>query len=179
MDAVPDISSVATRTTRHEMTRLEFVIEADFEEFRGRFEAAVPPVDSTTMTTLFESGAPWSEMEATVAVLAPHDFLIYARLDATPFMNLAGHRVPVVEYLMGNHVIAERMFRHDPLTMLYAPLRVALYGDGSGRVVLAIDQPSTVFDGLDSSPISEVGRDLDAKLGRLLRHLGVLVPTAA
>jgi hypothetical protein len=177
MDAVPDLSSVATRTTRHEMARLEFVIDADFEDFRARFEAAVPPVDTATMTTLFASGAPWSEMEATVAALTPHDFLIYARLDATPFMNLAGHRIPVVEYLMGNHIIAERMFRHDPLTMLYAPLRVALHGDESGRVVLAIDQPSTVFAGLGNSSISEVGRELDAKLGRLLRHLGVLVPT--
>jgi uncharacterized protein (DUF302 family) len=84
--------------------------------------------------------------------------------------------VPCIEYLMGNHVIAERMYRHDPTTLLYAPLRVVLYQRGAGRTVLAIDQPSTVFGGLDNPAITEVGHELDDKLAALLHHLGVGKP---
>lgn len=29
-------------------------------------------------------------------------------------------------YLMGNHIVAERMYRHDSGVMLYAPLRVTI-----------------------------------------------------
>jgi hypothetical protein len=34
----------------------------------------------------------------------------------------ATHALKCVEYLLGNHVVAERLFRHDPATALYVPL---------------------------------------------------------
>jgi hypothetical protein len=52
---------------------------------------------------------------------APHGFLIYFRNDVHSVMTLAGDRADCVAYLMGNHVTAERMFRHDPGAMMYAP----------------------------------------------------------
>jgi hypothetical protein len=47
-----------------------------------------------------------------------------ARIDATELLAIAGHRTKPVEYLLGNHVIAESMFRYDAHALLYAPLRV-------------------------------------------------------
>jgi hypothetical protein len=38
-------------------------------------------------------------------------------------MSLAGDPARCTAYLMGNHTIAEQMYRHDPSVMLYAPLR--------------------------------------------------------
>lgn len=46
---------------------------------------------------------------------------------------------------MGNHTIAETMFRHDPSVMVYAPLRTLIYEDPAGRTRLAVDQPSLQF----------------------------------
>ncbi len=43
-------------------------------------------------------------------------------------MSLAGNRTQAVEYLLGNHFIAESMFRHDPHALLCAPLRVLSTG---------------------------------------------------
>jgi uncharacterized protein (DUF302 family) len=173
---MPELSALASSSTTHHMTRLDFLVEEDFDEFRTRFEQAVPPLDSAKMTELAKADASWDEMRAEVARHAPHEFMIYARIDGTPLMRLAGHQVPCIEYLMGNHVIAERMYRHDPTTLLYAPLRVVLYQRGAGRTVLAIDQPSTVFGGLDNPAITEVGHELDDKLAALLHHLGVGKP---
>lgn len=69
-------------------------------------------------------------------------------------MRLAGDTAPCVAYLMGNHTIAERMFRHNPAAMLYAPLRTVLWQDSSSQAWFAVDQPSTQF-GSFSAPASQ------------------------
>jgi hypothetical protein len=43
---------------------------------------------------------------------------------------------------MGNHTIAERMFRHDAATMLYV-LRTLIDADHDGQTYFVIDPPST------------------------------------
>ena len=53
-------------------------------------------------------------------------------------MELFGHRNRVIAYMMGNNVIVERMFRHDPGVMLYAPLRTPIYQDANGRAHLRV-----------------------------------------
>ena len=55
---------------------------------------------------------------------APNEFMIYAKIGGTELLSLTGHHTPAIEYLIGNHVIAETMFRHDPKALLYAPLRM-------------------------------------------------------
>ncbi|MEU3185449.1 DUF302 domain-containing protein [Streptomyces sp. NPDC006923] len=155
------------------MTRLRIVIDSPFEEFRSRFERAVPPLDIKRVTGLVERRATWEEMKSAIAANAPHTFMIYAAVDVKPLMAPAGHERPYVEYLMGNHVIAERMFRHDPAVLLYAPLRVALYEDADAHTVFALDQPSTVFAGFGDPAVLDVGLELDRELDALMVHLGV------
>ena len=77
---------------------------------------------------------------------------------------------------MGNHTIAETMYRHDPGIMLYAPLRTVLYEDLDGGTHFAIDQPSHHFGSFGDPDIAATGRLLDQKLAALLATLGVSVP---
>jgi hypothetical protein len=77
---------------------------------------------------------------------------------------------------MGNHTIAERMFRHDPSVMLHAPLRVAIYADRDGDTYLAVDQPSALFASYNNPAITDVGNYLDELLAGLLRKLNAPVP---
>jgi uncharacterized protein (DUF302 family) len=93
-----------------------------------------------------------------------------------PMMRLAGHQRRAITYLMGNNVIAETMFRHDPGIILYAPLRIAIYEATTGRVHLSIDQPSTKFASFGDTRIAEVGAQLDAKVAELLRLMSLPVP---
>lgn len=79
-----------------------------------------PPFDE--VVALVRRRASWSEMEQLIANSAPHGFLIYFKNDVRPVMQLAGDTADCIAYLMGNHIIAEQMFRHDPRAMLYAPL---------------------------------------------------------
>jgi len=77
---------------------------------------------------------------------------------------------------MGNHTIAERMFRHNPSVMLHAPLRTLLYADPDGDTQLAVDQPSPLFASYDSPEIATVGKELDELLVALIELLGGKIP---
>ena len=78
-----------------------------------------------------------------------------------------------MEYLLGNHTIAETMFRHDPKALLYAPLRLLIYADADGNAVFSMDQPSAAFGSLGIAEVTKVGESLDRKVANLLRLIGV------
>jgi uncharacterized protein (DUF302 family) len=84
-------------------------------------------------------------MRELIEASAPHGFLIYFRTDVHPVMTLAGDKAACVSYLMGNHTIAERMFRHDPRAMLYAPLHTVIWEDAAGDGWFTVHGPSTQF----------------------------------
>jgi uncharacterized protein (DUF302 family) len=122
---------------------------------------------------IVESGGSWDDVRAKAAENAPNELMVYAKIDATPLLGVAGHDVKAVEYLLGNHVIAETMFRHDPKALLYAPLRVLVHSDPDGNAVFSMDQPSSAFGSLGIAEVTEVGLGLDRKVANLLRVIGV------
>lgn len=169
------MTTIATVT--HPVNRLTIPIDEEFVVFRGRYEAAVPAVDYVRMAGLVADRAPWTTVLQDTAAIAPHGFLRYWTLEVAPIMGLAGHTEPCVEYLMGNHTIAERMYRHDPAAMLYAPLRTVLHEDERGAVRFVVDQPSTHFASFGVTEITAVGEELDRLLAELLSALGAPVPS--
>jgi uncharacterized protein (DUF302 family) len=164
-----------TRAHRHDhsMTRVDVFTGVGFDEFLTAFEAAVPAFDPAPVQRIVESGGSWDEVRATAAENAPNELMVYAKIDATPLLGVAGHDVKAVEYLLGNHVIAETMFRHNPKALLYAPLRVLVHSDPDGNAVFSMDQPSSAFDSLGIAEVTEVGLGLDRKVANLLRVIGV------
>jgi hypothetical protein len=157
----------------HEVTRMVFDTGQPYEEFRARYEDAVPELDPKRLAAFAERGAPWPEVVADADASAPHGFLIYWRSDMAPVMSLAGDSARCTAYLMGNHTIAEQMYRYDPSVMLYAPLRTVIYVDAANRTQFAVDRPSTEFASFASQPIAQVGIELERKLAALLGALDV------
>lgn len=164
-----------TRTIRHDhsMTRVDLYTNVEFDDFLASFEAAAPPFDPAPMQQIVESGGTWDDVRAKVAENAPNELIVYAKIDATPLFGVAGHTVKAVEYLLGNHVIAETMFRHDPKALLYAPLRLLVYSDAEGDAVFSMIRPSSAFGSLGIADVTEVGLSLDRKVANLLRVIGV------
>jgi uncharacterized protein (DUF302 family) len=99
--------------------------------------------------------------------------MVFSSIDATALMTAAGHHTQAIEYLIGNHTIAERMFRHNALALLYAPLRMLVHSDDHGDAVLSLDQPSTLFASLAHPEIFTVGNELDEKVSNLLSVMGI------
>ncbi|TDZ93476.1 DUF302 domain-containing protein [Mycobacteroides salmoniphilum] len=167
------MSDSGVRTASHIMTRIDISTAIPFDDFRSRLEHAAPAFDAEPFQRIIETGGSWSDVQSAVERMAPHQLMRYATIEATAIMSLAGHTTKAVEYLLGNHVIAESMFRHDPRALLYAPLRVLLFSDTEGDAVFSLDQPSTAFGSLGIGEVTWVGLGLDDKVAALLRFLGV------
>jgi uncharacterized protein (DUF302 family) len=161
-------------TVVHQVHRLSVDVGASFDDFRARYEQAVPLLDSARLGEFTD----WDTVLKVATDTAPNGFFIYWQADVTPLMRLAGDHSLCVEYLMGNHTIAQRMFHHDPAVMLYAPLRTAIYQDAQGRTRFSVDQPSTCFASFGNPEITKVGVELDGKLAALLHYLKAPVPSA-
>jgi uncharacterized protein (DUF302 family) len=153
-------------------------IQSTPQDFRERYEQAVPPLPGAEVQTLALRHAPWQAMLDLMAKAAPWGSVIYNVIDADQIMRLAGDRAYCVSYLMGNHTIAERMFRHEPAILLYPPLRTAIWGDAEGPAHFTFDQPSDQFSSFGNPEITAVGIELDHKMAALLDHLGAAVPDA-
>jgi uncharacterized protein (DUF302 family) len=162
-----------SRTHAHTMTRIDVYTGIPFDDFITAFESAAPRYDPIPMQRIVESGGTWDDVRAKVAENAPNELMVYAKIDGVPLLAVAGNDVKAVEYLLGNHVIAETMFRHDPRALLYAPLRVLVYSDPGDNAVFTIDQPSSAFASLGIAEVAEVGLGLDRKVANLLRVIGV------
>lgn len=169
--------SMSTDDTLFAVKRLTVAVPS-VREFQRSYEEAVPTVPLDDIAALVRRRAPWSEMIQLIGTSAPYGFLIYFKLDLHPVMQLAGDNADGIAYLMGNHTIAERMFRHDPRAMLYAPLRTLIWEDLTGAAWFSADQPSTQFGSMGVPEISKVGVELDRKLAALLEALHVDVPGA-
>lgn len=163
------MTTIQAPAVTHEMTRLNIYTGIPFDQFCAELERAAPAFDAAR----FEHCKTWDDVLETMSDFAPHGLTVYARMDNRLHFALSGSRVPAIEYLIGNHTIAETMFRRDPNALLYAPLRVLVFSDDSGAAVFAIDRPSTVFAGLGRDDIAATGRLLDHKVAGLLAAIGV------
>jgi uncharacterized protein (DUF302 family) len=162
----------------HTMTRIDINTGMPFDAFVSAFEDAAPAFDPQPMERIVESGGTWNDVRAAVAKNAPNELMRYAKIDATALLGVAGHRTRAIEYLVGNHVIAETMFTHDPKAMLYAPLRMLVYSDADGNAIFTMDTPSSAFGSLGIAAVTAVGEGLDRKVANLLRIVGVDVGQA-
>jgi hypothetical protein len=113
---VSHLTETAVRTTARSVSRGEIRIEESYQNFRSRYEAAVPPF----------------EPERVAALAAVVDIL-----------KAAGDGSQCTEYLMGNHTIAEQMYRHHPGALMSAPPRTTIYETAVGDPFFGIDRPAT------------------------------------
>jgi uncharacterized protein (DUF302 family) len=74
-------------------------------------------------------------------------------------------------YLIGNPLIANRMFEHDPAAAQYVPLRVSLYEDYEGKAHFTYERPSRALEQFADEEIRAVAQTLDDKLSRLAAQL--------
>lgn len=109
------------------LEQLLVALPQPYEEALTTYENLVPPMDPAA----FAQAGSWNEVLEIAALTAPHGFMRYYCSDIGTAMAGSPSKRRATQYLMGNHTIAERMFRHDPAVMLHAPLRTLVFV-GSG-----------------------------------------------
>jgi hypothetical protein len=172
----------------HPVTRLVFDTGQPYDQFRGRYEAAVPPADDCRPGSAGGRHARWRSADAETAELGGHCFVLHWRAGISPQMTAAGERRPRTAYLMGSTAIGQSSWRRNPAVLLSTPLRTLIYLDSDDRTRFAVEQPSTVLagladpgladPGLDDPGLDDLGASLDRQLADLLDILGIQ-PTRA
>ncbi len=171
----------STPTTPPEMSwtsrRISVELDDDFDTAVAKYEQAAPPYPAVRFAQLAAARTPWADIVRLTKELTPFGFLIYNKSPADMLMSLAGHQTRCVVYLMGNHVKAEAMYRHDPTAMLYVPMRTIITKSGGTKTRFSFDQPSSQLDSLNTPSIATTGREIDRQLATLLTHLDWPVPS--
>ena len=93
---------------------------------------------------------------------------LFLTRDHGSLLAAEGRRAKAYQYEIGNPLTAERMTRHRLPAALYAPLRVLLYEDSGGHAYFEYDRPSSLFGQFGDEQVTEVGRELDDELERVL-----------
>jgi uncharacterized protein (DUF302 family) len=159
-------------THRFTVERIDVTTKGSFEQVTAAFEKNVPTVDMAMLTRLAESRSSAGEIQAAVArAQGDLEFMIFAKIAQGPLTSLLGTPKKLIVYLIGNPVIANRMFERNRAAGLYAPLRVSLYEDPSGTVHFAYDRPSSLLGSFEDAEIDTVAAVLDAKMATLSSRL--------
>ncbi|MEU3983958.1 DUF302 domain-containing protein [Streptomyces sp. NPDC026672] len=150
-------------------------VHIPYGQFIKLFETLVPDVEPKKLAHLIAAGD-MNAVSEHFSVHAPNGWSVYWKIDIGPLQRLNGHDTTAVTYLLGNSLIGESLFRHDPAALTYAPFRVTVSRDGEGRTTLTIVQPSTQLNSLNSPHITRIGHEVDTQIAHLLRRLGLTPP---
>lgn len=176
-------------TVDYQAKRVRLVASVRFEALVDAFEQAVPALsDADALARLAENGD-WSGFVRDLAWESPSGFVRVWSSRPGELMRQAGSPVPSVVWLLVNHGIAARLFRHDPSAMLYSPLRIEAHaavqagpsgsaGPAASGTVVSFDVPSAQLRGFEVNKITQAGAELDRALGDLLEDIGLPRPGA-
>jgi hypothetical protein len=151
-----------------EVDRIDVTSTKEYADALATFEAKVPPADNDTFKRLAESHASSREVEEAVRSMAGElEFMSFAKLEQGPLVSLLGKPKKMVVFLLGNPVLANRMFEANPAIGVYAPLRAAIYEDAQGRTHFTYDRPSALLGQFANAQVRAVAQLLDDKMGAL------------
>lgn len=165
--------SAEVQVTSHSVERITVRLGVDYAQALERFDRLVPPAPLEQ----FQNPGSWEDVKALLDA-TPLGFMRYGKIESSALLAPAGITRPSVEYLVGNHTLAETMFRRDPAIILYAPLRVTFHADDDGRAVFCIDRPSDLFGSFRDPEVARIGRLIDGKIAGILDGLAVPVPAS-
>lgn len=171
-----DVPLAPHEGTSYQLTRYEIDTKQEYAAFIAKFEAAIPAFN---LNAILADVTSWNDIIKNTDADAPNGFLIYSRLPGSLLFQINGVGLDSrqsVGYLMGNHVIAETMYRHYPGAILNAPLRVQIFENAEGNAVFEFERPSDQFGSFGNKDIAAVGWLLNGKVAHLLQVLDVPVP---
>ncbi|MDL9980595.1 hypothetical protein [Microbacterium candidum] len=159
-------------------TRVQLRTNAHFASFVAAFEMAVPELtDRDAVARLAEDGD-WSGFVRGLQWEAPSGFVRVGTFRPDALMRFAGSPTASAVWLVVNHGIGARLFRQDPATALYSPLRIEAHAARDAGTVIGFDLPSASFKSFGLNKLTQAGAELDRALGDLLEDLGMPRPTA-
>ncbi|GAB3615226.1 hypothetical protein [Humibacter ginsengisoli] len=166
------------QTTDYQATRVRMHANTRFEAFVAALEQAVPELSHADAVARLAEDGDWSGFTRGLQWEAPSGFVRVWSWSPSELMRHAGNSTPSALWLIVNHAIGARLFRHDPAAMLYSPLRVEAHAAPDAGTIVSFDVPSSRLRGFGINKVTQAGAELDRALGDLLEDLGLPRPAA-
>jgi uncharacterized protein (DUF302 family) len=154
--------------SRFTVDHVRLTTEKPFEEVARDFERQLGRFDPEVSGALAGGGEAQGVRARIEAMAGPSGLMVFGTSDHGALLRLAGQKRKAIQYVVGNPLVALQMTQHDLRASLYAPLRVLLYVDDSGKTCLEYDRPSSLFGQFGDDRIAPVAAMLDRKLGALV-----------
>jgi uncharacterized protein (DUF302 family) len=155
-------------STTFSVNHLRIETTRAYDDVTKSFVGQLGSLDQAALHELFASRPDPEQLRARLEEMGGSSGLtLFATIDHGAVSAVLGGPRRVVEYMIGNPLIAQRMTQHEPGAGLYAPLRVLIHEE-EGRTVVEYDQPSSLLGQFGSESVDEVGRELDSKMMDLL-----------
>lgn len=151
-----------------------FEINRPYHEVVADFEQTVPLVNLARMDELVDTGADSQAVTVAIKEMTGESQLVrfYRVRTGDLFSVLGGTRVESVKYLVGNALIAQRVFTHGLTAGLHVPFVLTIYGD-AGNTIMEYFQPSSFLAHVSTDPeVTAIGQRLDGLMADLIHKLG-------
>ena len=159
-------------TYRFEVERIDAASTKSFSEVVATLEQQVPIADISVFIQMIASRFNAQEIERAVeGMVGDLGFLVLGKIDHGPLVSLLGKPKKMTVYLLGNPVLANRMYELRPEIGLYAPLRAFVYEDYGGVSHFSYDRPSSLLQQFDNEEVMSVARILDDRMSKLAEHV--------
>ena len=163
--APPD---AVTQQTASTVALVHVSIEANvgFDPFTKHLEALLGRFDPTLLR---KAAGDARAIEAGFKALEGEEgLMLFFAQDHGALLAVMGAARKAKRYQIGNPLVAAQMTRLDIRAGLYAPLSVLVYQVTENRIRIEFDQPSSLFGQFGNVAVSDVGRELDDKMRRLI-----------
>jgi uncharacterized protein (DUF302 family) len=142
-----------------------------YEQVKASFESRMSMLGNTEefARQVSETHASWEQVKQAIEKrMGSSGFSIFGRVEQGQLLSLAGKPRKVVQYAIGNPLLAIQMIEHVPEVALYAPLRVAVYEGEQGATFVAYDRFSSLLSQYHRPEIFSVAQVVEKKLEALV-----------
>ena len=144
-----------------------------YQEIVAEFERVVPQMDLARLDDLVDTGADAQAITIAIKAMAGESHLVrfYRIRTGDLFSVLGSTRVESVKYLVGNALIAQRVFSHALTAGLHVPFVLTIYGQ-EGKTIMEYFRPSSFLAHVSTNPeVTMIGLRLDSLMTDLIHKL--------
>ncbi len=158
-------------TARITIEHIVVASSRSYEQVKASLEARLGVLGNTDelVRQVSEAHASWEQItQAIEQRLGASGFSIFSKVEQGQLLSLAGKPRRVVQYAIGNPLLAIQMIEHVPEVALYAPLRLAVYEEEQGKTFIAYDRFSSLLAQYQRAEIAAIAKLVEQKLEELV-----------
>ena len=158
------------RTTSINVEHIVVTSSRPYDEVKASLESQLGIIGNTDELTQRWSmaRASWEQIKQAIEQqLGTSGLSIFSKVEQGQLLSLAGKSARVIQYAIGNPLLAIQMIEHVPEVALYAPLRVAVY-ESNDKTCVAYDRFTSLLAPHQHPQVNSIAQLVEQKVEELV-----------